>query len=450
MTILFELVDAIYQNGSIVPQPPKKKKLLSVVAPASTTPDVSQKAEKKKAKRDEQIAALRDKYARVNAQEKRRVGFEIGFYTNTETREYRVLSYSPSVRERVLAGEVFPKPLRIELLQGIPGYTQPKPETLDGCTSPAGKKSRKRSHSAAEAGDTDAVDATTTAIPPGNPLLAERRPVDRPRKRPATETIVLGATSSFPPIGTPKARPLGSVSPKHIVEDQPCPNTCPGTRTDDDRNQPQDPPSLTCEEGYPHPMAGWYQLAPAHGGRVSPCGNESAHDPENKGVRKWICRQCIVAGHALIQKKRPHLLTPAFLPLCIGCTKEAKVKFPSATAYHGCKCPLQLRPEVPSGETSRQKPWSFCLQCRLQWLEQKNIRLAAEEEVRRGIVGAGVVKGKAETIFFGRTCVCGKHLGGMPFSDDGMEGCAKRCAGCGGIWHAGTTAEMKLSLVVAQ
>ncbi|MCJ1437195.1 hypothetical protein MMC27_006581 [Xylographa pallens] len=444
MAILFELLEEIIQeDGSIVPQPPKQKNLLSVstASTASTSQNKLPNAERK-ARRDALIVAHKDKHARVIAQELRRVGLEVGYYTNTETREYRTLSYSPNVRQRVLAGEVFPKDLRIELIRVIPGYTQPKPQALDGCTSPPDlKKRRKRSHSAVEGGETDATDAATTARPLGHPLLAERRPVGRPRKRPATGTIVVQATSSLPTIITPNATPQGSVSPKDTVEDQPCPTVRCYTSTDDDRNHSPGPPSPTCEESCPHPVTGKEQLALEHGGRVYPCGNRSKHDPQNEGVVKWICRQCVVAGHELIQTRRAHLLTPAFLPLCATCSQEAKVKNPSTTAFNGCKCPLQVPPEVPSGNTSQQNHLSYCLRCRVRWLEQTNIRLMAEEKVRRGIVGAGIVKGKTETIFLGRMCVCGQHLGGMPFSDDGMEGCAKRCAGCGGIWHAGTPAE---------
>ena len=444
MAIFFELLDDIIdEDGSIVPQPPKQKNLLSVstTAAASTTQNRSPTAAKK-AKRDALIVAHKDKHARLIAQELKRVGCQVGYYTNTETREYRTLSYSPNVRQRVLAGEVFPKDLRIELIKLIPGYTQPRPQALDGCASPPDlKKSLKRSHSAVGGGDTDATDAATTAIPLSYPLMAERRPVGRPRKRYATGTNVVQAISSLPTIITPNATPQGSVSPKDTVEDQPCPGTCPYTRAHDDRNQSSGPRSPTCQESCPHPVTGEEQLALDHGGRVSPCGNRSKHDPQNEGVVKWICRHCVVAGHKLIQTCRAHLLTPAFLPLCATCSHEAKVKYPSTTPFNGCKCPLRVPPEVPSRNTSQQNLLSYCLRCRVRWLEQTNIRFMAEEEFRRGIVGVGIVKGKTETIFFGRICVCGQHLGGKPFSDDGMEGCAKRCAGCEGIWHAGTAAE---------
>ncbi|MCJ1382211.1 hypothetical protein MMC17_005323 [Xylographa soralifera] len=261
MTILFESLETVYQDGAIVPQPPQEKNLLSVTAAVTTKQAI--KGARKKAKRDELISTRIDKHARLIAQEKARVGFEVGYYTNTKTREYRTLSYSPSVRERVLAGEMFPKALRIELLRGIPGYTEPRVETLDGCTSPNGKKSRKRSHSAAGSGDTDATDAATTATPIGHRIWAGHRPVGRPRKRLATGTIVLEATSSLPTIITGNATTPDGVSPKHTVEDQPCPEARPNTRTDDGRNRSQRSPSLTCQESCPHPLTGKEQLVPS-------------------------------------------------------------------------------------------------------------------------------------------------------------------------------------------
>ncbi|MCJ1388962.1 hypothetical protein MMC18_001814 [Xylographa bjoerkii] len=435
MAILFESFEAVHQGGLVVPQPPQAKNLLSITT-AFTTQNAIQAAERK-AKRDERIAAAKDKHARMIAQEKARLGFEVGYYTNTETREYRVLSYAPSVRERIISGEVFPKDLRGELLRSIPGYTEPILEGQAGCTSTDSKKSRKRSHSAVR---TVATDVAADVTPEGLPIVAEYGPVGRRRKRRLIGTTSPEATAALPTIITPCATPPSSVSPERIV-DQPRSKARFDTGTDTDPTYFPRAPFRPCEESCLHPVTGREQLTLAHGGRVLPCANLTRHDPQKIREYKSVCQQCVIAGHELIQAHRPNLLTPALLPLCMACTHEAKIKFPSTTGYNGCKCPLQLPREAPSGKDSPQRFWNFCLRCRVQWLERTNIRLVAEEEVRRGIVGASVVKGKTETIFLGRLCICGQHLGGTPFSDDGMNGCAKRCAGCGGIWHAGTLAE---------
>ncbi|MCJ1400850.1 hypothetical protein MMC11_004059 [Xylographa trunciseda] len=439
MAILFEAFEAVHQGNAVAPQPPQSKNLLSITS--AFTPKMAAQAAARKANRDKQIASAKDKHARLIAQEETRVGFEVGYYTNTETREYRVLSYSPSVRDRVLGGEVFPKELRRELLRMIPGYTEPILENQIDRTSNDGKKSRKRSHSALGTTDTNAKDAVATVTLEGHPIDAEQHPVGRPRKRLTVEITYTEATSSLPTITAPNLTPPRSVSPESTVENQrDSPASIDKEIHPDCRHFPK-PPFRPCEESCPHPVTGQEQLMLAHGGRVLPCANLKRHDPQMEQEYKPVCQQCIVAGHELLQAYRPYLLTPALLPLCKDCTQEAKAKYPSTTGYNGCSCPLQLPSTLRSRKDTEPRFWNFCLRCRVQWLERTSVRLVAEEEFRRGIVGAGVVKGKAKTIFHGRLCICGKHLGGTPFSDDGLEDCAKRCAGCGGIWHAGTSTE---------
>ena len=438
MAILFESFEAVHQGDSVVSQPPQAKNLLSI-----STTDTAPTAERK-AKRDEWLASVKDNHAGIIAQEEARSGLEVAYYTNTETREYRVLSYSPSIRDRALSGEVFPKGLRGDLAKKIPGYTAPKVRGRGGGALDDSKKNRKRSHSA---GDTEGVEATEAArasTPNGYPAVAEHRPGGRPPKRLRIEATSTKATSSAPTTTELNPTPPESVSSERIVVYQRRPNASVDTGTDTDPNHFPSLPSWHCEESCPHPVTGQEQLILAHGGKVLPCGNSPKHDPQKKGERKPVCQQCVLAGHQLIQTHCPYLLTSALLPLCIGCTQEAKTKYPSVNGYNGCICPLQLPPETSSRNNTQQNSWNFCLRCRVQWLEHTNIRLVAEEEFRRGIVGVGIVNGKKETVFLGRVCICGQHLGGMPFSDDGFEGCAKRCAGCGGIWHAGTPARSEV------
>jgi len=442
MTILFESFEDVHQGDAVAPQPPQSKNLLSITT-AFTTQNALQAAARK-VRRDEQIAKAKDKHARIIAQEKTRVGFELGYYTNTETREYRILSYSPDVRDRVLSGEVFPKELRSELLRRIPGYTEPKQDSQAGGALNDSEKSRKRSHSEVTAVDTNAADTVATVATEGESIVAERRPVGRPHKRLQLGTTETKPTAPLPTLITPSATPPRSVSPEVTVENQGHPDVRIDTELHVDCNHFPKPPFRPCEESCLHPVTGQEQLTSAHGGRVLPCANSQRHDPQKKQEYKPVCQQCIVAGHELLQAHRPYLLKPALLPLCMACTQEAKTKYPSTTAYNGCSCPVQLPRQVRPGKDAQPRFWNFCLRCRVHWLERTSIRLVAEEEFRRGIVGAEIVKGKPETIFFGRTCICGQYLGGMPFSDDGMEDCAKRCAGCGGIWHAGTPTEQEV------
>ncbi|MCJ1285059.1 hypothetical protein MMC26_004397 [Xylographa opegraphella] len=281
MTILFESSSDILKNGLVVPQHPAEKNLLSInTAP---TAQIGNHTTEKKQKRDEQIGANIHLDARLIRKERRRVGFEVDYYTNTRTGEYRVLSYPISVRERVLASEVFPKDLRIELLRRIPGYMKPIPETLDGCASSEGKKSRKRSYSAAVVEEIGAADTPRTAIPSANAALVARRPVGRPRKRLATGIIGLETTSSLSTTATPIAAPPGDIFLGHVVKDQPCPTIRSDTRTVIGRNQSQEPSSPTCTESYLHPITGEEQLDLEHEGKVILCDNKRRHDPKNRG-----------------------------------------------------------------------------------------------------------------------------------------------------------------------
>lgn len=372
-----------------------------------------------KAAKDWKTGALRSLHFFVRNKEKAR-GLDTGYYTNTETDEYRVFTYSPAVRQKVLSGEISIRRLKPGLRRHIREFAHLLMALAeDSDTTRAVTIGRKRPYMYF---DTLAQEGEVTVARSG--LLTpepEHRPVGRPRKR---------------PLIAPAPAEASSVTVTSSLAHFPRPELVPGSLME---NVYEDQPGIVrlvayasrCQEEYFDPTTGDEEIT-THSGVVQPCIRHECHEK-----LYMVCEQCITTGHRHIHAHWPHLLEPALLPVCKDCTATVKAAYPGPTGYNGCTCPTSAYTLVT--ETPAKTVRWLCITCRISELEKVPTSKALDEEARRGIVGAGIVEGKPETVMLGRLCCCGKQLGGIPLSGDGIEGCAKRCSACAGFWHGGTT-----------
>ncbi|MCJ1475186.1 hypothetical protein MMC13_003846 [Lambiella insularis] len=421
MAIIFESFEAVHQKQESltdqtpqqVPETkfykhssPKQQNLLSCQVGKGDPPTPHQKARK-----NDQIAGLRAVHAMVRNKERAR-GLEVGYTTNTQTDEYRVFTYSPAVRDKVAKGEI-----SAEILK--PGIRDPVSSKLAaGEASGATRKTitgQKRSYGESMSGSGEVAIRRKGMLTPE----PERRALGRPRKRPH--------------IAPPSTEPSSSTttSSQGLFNR---PDLVPGSRMEEAYARQPELLRLvahahSCQEKCPHPTTGEEEIT-SHSGIIQQCSNHQSH-----AQRHLVCEQCITTGHQLILAHKPHLLDSAFLPVCEDCTAMVKAAHPSPKGHNGCRCPTSAY-TLPKEKPTKFVEW-MCLKCRVRELEKVSTSKQWDEEARRGIVGAGIVNGKVETVMLGTVCMCGKQLGGVTGSGEGVAGCAKRCAACGGFWCAG-------------
>ncbi|MCJ1407224.1 hypothetical protein MMC19_001295 [Ptychographa xylographoides] len=341
-------------------------------------------------------------------------GRRVGYYTYSKYGFYHALCYCPDTSAKLASSATGDRHPDIKLTTELPG------PNLGGVERQ--ESSRKRPASSMEGLNADPGVVSLPEV--ADVVRLARRPVGRPRQYPLHPPAVARPFSS---LGTAVSEAgeliLGEGHHNGLFKHR--------RRTSNSRCLDL-AATTVCNEKAPNPKTCEEQML-IHTDFMQPCENTEAHLTEEGGARQ-VCSECIDNAHNMLLTRRPDLMKSSLLPLCKDCTRFIKAKYPYPCGHDGCTCPLMNPINPPNYKSGR---W-LCLNCRTTELELAQRRRATEEEWRRGLIGAGFVDGKIETVFIGRKCPCGGNVAGREL-DEGAEGCAMRCAGCYGHWHSGNT-----------